>query len=205
MKVYVGQSRGKGMNAILDAEGFGEMTVRREYPPRRKPWAFDNGAFGDYTRGRPFRVAEYELAIERLAADAARPDFLVVPDVVAGGRESLDFSLRWVECLRPLAPLALAVQDGMSIEDVAPIIEPFAVVFVGGSVPWKLQTGAEWVRFAHDRDRLCHIGRVGTPRRVRWAIRIGADSIDSTQPLWSYGHMKRFIAALRGDQGELFA
>ena len=205
MRVYIGQSRGKKMNAILDANGFGEMTVRAEYPNRRFPWAFDNGAFGDFNKKRVFQAVVYEKAVERLAADGARPDFLVVPDIVAGGSASLDFSLCWVERLHTLAPLALAVQDGMTDVEVTKVMGPFAFLFVGGSVEWKVRTGAQWVRLAHAYGKRCHIGRVGTPRRVRWAIRIGADSIDSTQPLWSFGHMKRFVAAVRGDQQEMFA
>jgi NADPH:quinone reductase-like Zn-dependent oxidoreductase len=74
------------------------------------------------------------------------------------------------------------------------------VLFVGGSLPWKLATGERWVRFAHAHGRRCHIGRVGTPRRVAWARRIGADSIDSCLPLWSRENLDAFVAAVRGEQ-----
>jgi hypothetical protein len=46
---------------------------------------------------------------------------------------------------------------------------------------------------------------VGTPDRVRWARRIGADSIDSALPLWSSDNLARFLRALEPEpQRELF-
>jgi hypothetical protein len=52
----------------------------------------------------------------------------------------------------------------------------------------------------------CHIGRVGTYNRTRWARRIGADSIDSALPLWSEENLQRFLAGLRdGKQLEMLA
>lgn len=207
MIVLVGQTHGSKMRAILDANGFGEMTCREEYPPLRSTWAFDNGAFKDFRAGRDFEGEEYEDILERMRAERGTytaPMFLVVPDIVGGGAESLRFSDRWIPKVAGLAPLALAVQDGMTAAEVDAACGPYRWIFVGGTVPWKLATGASWVRFAHERGLKCHVGRVGTPRRVRWAVRIGADSIDSTQPLWSFGHMRRFVAAVRGDQGELF-
>lgn len=72
------------------------------------------------------------------------------------------------------------------------------MVFVGGSLRWKVATGARWVQLAHAHGRRCHVGRVGTPRRAAWALRIGADSIDSCFPLWSRTNLAEFVAALRG-------
>lgn len=72
----------------------------------------------------------------------------------------------------------------------------FSGIFVGGSLPWKLETGAQWVREAHARHLPCHIGRVGTAKRVRWAKASGADSIDSCLPLWSEENLIAFLRAL---------
>src|SRR5262245_11216869 len=179
--------------------GWGEMTTRAEVPPRRRPWAFDNGAFLDWRRGRDFDGDAYQRALERVEG----PDFLIVPDIVAGGRRSLDFSLGWVDRLRGVAPLYLAVQDGMSACDVLEAAPDCAGLFVGGSLPWKVRTGHEWVQLAHCLGKPCHIGRVGAVRRVAWAMRIGADSIDSCLPLWSRENLARFRAALEDRQMEL--
>jgi hypothetical protein len=182
--------------------GWGEMTCRGELPSRRQPWAYDNGAFVDWRRGQRFNADAFEADMDRLPS-LSNPDFIVVPDIVAGGPLSLGFSLAWRDMLDGLAPLYLAVQDGMTTEDVAPFVDDFAGLFVVGTLPWKLRTGTSWVSLAHAHERPCHIGRVGTMERVQWARRIGADSIDSCLPLWSEDNLARFVAGLEANQAEL--
>lgn len=198
MNVYLGQTRSAAWIRTLSSYGFGECVSRGEFPPRRTPWFMDNGAFGDWLAGRGFDVSAYERDLARLLASNLRPDFLVVPDLVARGKESLLFSLSWVERLCAIAPLYFVVQDGMG-EEIVPDLKPFAGLFVGGSLPWKLKTGAQWVALAHELGLRCHIGRVGTEKRVRWARRIGADSIDSSLSLWAEANFRRF---LRGFEDE---
>lgn len=203
MKVYVGQTRSRRLIRELEALGFGEMTTRTELPPRRAPWAFDNGAFKDWRSGKPFDVPAYQVALDRLSGVGRRPDFLVVPDVPAQGDESLALSLSWAPRLRGVAPLYLVVQDGMGRCQVEQVLHLFDGLFVGGSLPWKIATGRQWCEVAHAGRRPCHIGRVGTFNRVRWALRIGADSIDSALPLWSADNLRRFREALDHPQREL--
>lgn len=201
MKVYVGQTRGATLIDRLTALGFGEMTVRGQLQPRREPWAFDNGAFGDWRAGRAFDTQAYCEDLARLGQHAATgPDLLVVPDIVAGGERSLEFSLDWLETLRDVsAPRYLAVQDGMAEASVQDVLELFDGLFVGGTLAWKILTGRTWVEMAHRVAKPCHVGRVGSFNRVRWARRIGADSIDSCLPLWSEDNLQRFIEALSGE------
>lgn len=204
MRVYLGQTRSGAWIRTLSSFGFGECVSRGEFPPRRTPWFMDNGAFGDWLAGRGFNATAYERDLGKLVASDLRPDFLVVPDIVAGGHDSLRFSLSWVERLSNVAPLYFVVQDGMG-EEIACDLAPFDGLFVGGSLPWKLKTGAQWVQFAHELGLRCHIGRVGTERRVRWARRIGADSIDSSLPLWSEGNFRRFLKGFENSAcGDLF-
>lgn len=207
MMAYVGQTRSRALVAELASYGFGEMTVRDEVPPRRTPWAFDNGAFKDWTARRPFDAVRYERALDKFVADPAlRPEFVVVPDIVAAGLESLRFSQSWAERLSWLGlPLYLVVQDGMQESDVRCVLDSYAGIFVGGSLPWKLRTGRQWTEFAHLHARKCHIGRMGTTARVRAARRWGADSIDSSLPLWSRQNLARFLAGFRdAGTGDLF-
>jgi len=81
------------------------------------------------------------------------------------------------------------------------------VLFVGGSLEWKLATGGAWVRLAHAYGRPAHIGRVGTAKRVEWAHHAKADSIDSCLPLFSEEQFRGFVNALRSPsrQQYLFA
>ena len=105
-------------------------------------------------------------------------------------------------------PKAKALQDGWTAEVVRVCsIDPrpegqFDGIFVGGSLPWKLATGAQWVTFAHERAMPCHVGRVGTPKHVAWARRIGADSIDSCTPLWAEANLERFVRALEPEPAQ---
>jgi len=94
----------------------------------------------------------------------------------------------------------------MTIKDIESFIKgaPISVLFVGGTVEWKFKTGHEWVELAHSYGLICHIGRVGSMKRVIWARRIGADSIDSSLPLFSREKLERFLRALtRPLQAEL--
>lgn len=205
VRAYVGQTRSAALIAELATHGIGECFVRGEscWPPRRRPWFYDNGAFGDWRSGRPFdaKAFESDLAIIR-EGSAGRPDFIVCPDLVAGGTASLEFSLGWLPKLRSLCPgqrVYLAVQDGM-VEANLPkgLGSYFNGVFVGGTAPWKLETGPRWVRLAHRNALPCHIGRVGTGERVRWARLIGADSLDSALPLWGADNLRVFLDSLTG-------
>lgn len=200
MMVYVGQTRSRALISELASLGFGEITQRHEVPPRRMPWALDNGAFGDWRAGRPFDAEQFRGALRDSALVSERPDFVVVPDRVAAGLDSLALSLEWRDECERFGPPYLVVQDGMTERDVADVCAPFAGLFVGGTLAWKVATGSQWVRVAHVHGKRCHIGRVGTPRRVAWAKRIGADSIDSCLPLWSRGKLREFVAAVRGSK-----
>lgn len=90
----------------------------------------------------------------------------------------------------------------MTADDVRAAFDGFDGIFVGGTLPWKIRTGAQWVELGHELGVKCHIGRVGTAKRVRWAMRIGADSIDSSLPLWSKENLGVFINALEGRQSD---
>lgn len=135
-------------------------------------------------------------ACEVVSALPSAPDFLVLPDIVGGGLASLELSLSWLPRLSGVAPPYLAVQDGMPEEAVSRSCAGITGIFVGGTLQWKLRTAAAWVALAHRLEMRCHIGRVGTVDRLRWARRIGADSIDSSLPLWSRENMDRFLLGL---------
>lgn len=196
MRLYVGQTRSAELVRRLWLLGIGECTARGELPPRRRPWFYDNGAFKDWTAGKPFDAEEFLRDMDAIYRSIDRPEWIVLPDRVAGGLDSLAFSERWVHRCRGLAPLYLAVQDGMRPADVEPMVRHLAGVFVGGTLKWKIRAAREWAAWARERELRCHVGRVGTPRRVQWAQRIGVDSIDSALPLWSEDKLRRFLDAL---------
>lgn len=150
--------------------------------PERFRYALDNGAWTAFQRGEPFDVPAFEKAVALLGPGA---DWIVLPDVVAGGLASLRFSLDWLDTLRNRPALAgarylLAVQNGMTPRDIAPLAGPEIGIFVGGDTPWKLATMAAWTRLAHERGAICHVGRVNTARRIHLCAAAGADSFDGS-------------------------
>lgn len=194
---FVGQCRGAKLIAKCNAAGLGEMTQPSEFPPRRFPWILDNGAFKLWRSGKPFDGAKFWSVVERAAEHNPRPEFVVCPDVVAGGLESLALSLAWADRIEPTGlKMALVVQDGMTEADVAPHLHRFAVLFIGGSLEWKLATLSYWARVARDHGIKVHAGRIGGRKRMLLAKRAGIDSVDSCVPLFSDGNMSNFLNAL---------
>jgi hypothetical protein len=193
---YVGDTRARNLLALCRAEGVGQIIVRGRLRGRRLDlWAYDNGAFEDWRNAKPFDSEMFEADLATIDAMEVKPRFCVLPDVVQGGLESLRLSTSWLD-RKPRQDWYLAVQDGMVPADV-PWGAAFVGIFVGGSLDWKLKSGAEWVRAAHEHGMPCHIGRVGTKRRVMWAKQVGADSIDSCLPMWSKENARAFFGALR--------
>lgn len=194
MRVYVGRTHSKKLNAQFQQYGWGEMVTPREWPPTR-PYALDNGAFSAWRAGRSFDEDRFQRTVAAADDWPVRPDFIVAPDIVGGGERSLDYSLSWVERIH-ICPVYLAVQPGMTPDMVMPLVDPFAGLFVGGGTKWAFQTGEGWAALAHGSGLQCHVGRVGTARRVRWAHMAGVDSIDSCQPLKHPADLEVFRAAL---------
>jgi hypothetical protein len=202
MKIYIGQTRSRRWLRKLSELGFGEMTCRPALMPKRLPFALDNGAYSDWVNQRRFDEAAFIEHVELVLLAGFRPDFIVVPDIVAGGLKSLHFSLEWLPRLKPLVgnvPLYLAVQDGMTHDDVWPHLSSIEGLFVGGTNKWKQATVGSWVKLAHESGLLCHMGRAGTFGKVSLALEVGVDSIDSSLPIMSQQFFDDFLAALTGE------
>lgn len=212
MIAYCGQTRSPKLVEQLKLHGIGECTVRGELKSRKRdPWFYDNGAYRDWTAKKDFNVTQFSRDMRRIrysAGSDGSPDFVVLPDKVAAGTESLAFSSMWWGDVTGLR-CYLAVQNGMTARDVtawvkvhrailAELEDPpiIAGIFVGGTLQWKVETAPQWIDVAHELNIRCHVGRVGVPDRVRWARAIGADSIDSCLPLMYVKHLDRFLAAL---------
>lgn len=140
-------------------------------------FALDNGAWAAYLGGRDLDTDAYQQALEKVGAAA---DWVVAPDIVAGGMRSLDLTATWLPRLACLRLVLIAVQDGMTPADVRPFVGSGVGVFLGGSTAWKLATMQRWGDWADTLGVYFHIGRVNTARRIRMAHRAGADSIDGT-------------------------
>lgn len=140
--------------------------------PRELECAVDNGVFA---KGDAWDADTFLHMLDGMQIDGVRPRWVLVPDVVADREQTLAKWQEWAPRLRRYYgwPLAFAVQDGMTVEDVPADAD---VVFVGGSTRWKWQTVALWC--AHFPR--VHVGRVNTERRLWQCARLGAESCDGT-------------------------
>lgn len=180
MKVYVGDGVMKYIPWMAE-NGFGALFVSQYRNVNNYPYySLDNGAYSAFANSREWDPARFLRLLGRSMKEIIPPDFVVCPDKVAKGLESLEFSLSWLDKLPEGPRYFLAVQDGMERPDVEPSLKRFDGLFVGGSMDWKMETAEGWVNLAHAHNKPCHIGRIGPWYRILWANRINADSIDST-------------------------
>jgi hypothetical protein len=145
------------------------------------PYIIDNGAWAAHQRGVDWGGtyrARFAKLVERFGHGA---DFIVAPDIVGGGAESLDRSLEWLEPLAQVAEVVIPVQDGMTADDrLLRRLGPRVGLFVGGSTEWKLVTLPTWGWVARELRCRLHVGRVNTARRIRYIMQHGATSFDGT-------------------------
>jgi hypothetical protein len=193
--VLLGETRSRTYLRAMAALGWGRMwTVGTPSTASiHEPWGFDNGAFVAWSHGEPFPRGIFESRLTRALTLPAPPLVAVTPDIVAGGERSLEFSLAWRPQLPDAWPWFLAVQDGMDPADVADALPAFAGLFLGGATAFK-RTAGQWAAMAHAAGKRFHYGRASLPRRVDHAIRVGADSLDTSFPLWTSARFDAFVS-----------
>ena len=155
------------------------------------PYALDNGAWTAHVKGLPFDSGAFLKALDLLGAEA---DFIVIPDIVAGGERSLEFSLTWINRVRPYGRMMLLpVQDEMTVDMVEPHIAPDMGLFIGGTTEFKERTIPLWGAFSC----YVHCGRVNSRRRLKLCKHAGVDSFDGSGPSRFVKHARRMDAELR--------
>jgi hypothetical protein len=141
-------------------------------------YALDNGAWSAHQQRRAFDEVAFATALAKLGRDA---DFVVMPDIVAGGEASLELSFRWMRRVLDAAQVGLiAVQDGHEAWQLDELLGPRVGLFVGGTTRWKIDTIPRWAAVARARGAVCHVGRVNTRRRIALCGDAGATSFDGT-------------------------
>jgi hypothetical protein len=170
----------RNLQALMQYKWRVLLTPSHPRPPANGlRFAIDNGAWTAYQQQKPFDDKAFGNLVERYGCAA---DFVVLPDIVAGGRDSLTFSVSWLPHLSTLKHLLLPLQDGMSHHEVGIVLRqnPKVGLFLGGSTEYKLQEMYAWGAVAHAWKRWYHIGRVNTAKRIRLCAEAGADSFDGT-------------------------
>ena len=140
-------------------------------------YGIDNGAWTSFQKGEPFDVDAFAGLVKKMGAGA---DWIVAPDIVMGGMESLEKSVSWLPILEGIAPILIPVQNGMTAEDLRPLVGPSVGIFVGGDTEWKESSMPIWGRLKRETGCYLHVGRVNTRRRILLCHLAGADSFDGT-------------------------
>lgn len=138
------------------------------------PYALDNDAYSAWSKGTAWDAAAWSELLEWARVSGQAPRWVLVPDEVADKAATLE---KWNEHSAEAAgykwPLAFAVQDGMTPEDV-PIDAD--VIFVGGTTKWKWMSLPMWTA---NFPRV-HVGRVNELRRLFTCEEYGVESCDGT-------------------------
>lgn len=178
--------RAAGWRLMISPEG-----VQRDEGFR---YCLDNGAWTAFQQKRPWDDRKF---ISTLCRFGSRADFVVAPDVVMGGLDSLVLSRSWLGCCMSECRIVLiAVQNGMTPDDVRPWLGQRVGVFVGGDTPWKERTMGTWAALARECGTVCHVGRVNSQRRARLCQHAGVDSFDGSGPSRMVKHLEQMQRAL---------
>jgi hypothetical protein len=140
-------------------------------------YALDNGAWTAFQCGEPFDADAFVSAYAKLGDGA---DFVVAPDIVAGGRDSLEMSRAWLPKLTTARRVLIGVQDGMLPTDLDDLVSDRVGVFLGGSTEWKLSNAMLWGQWCRAKGIYYHVARVNSMKRIRLCQESGAHSFDGT-------------------------
>lgn len=199
MKFMIGECTGPKWEKRLAESGFGRMWIARGrniYTQPGEVWGFDNGAYRDYSAGRTFDSTAFLKSLDKAVAHPHRPRLAVLPDIVAGGERSAEFSMRWRERVPDELPWYLAVQDGMTSDVLDDFGDSIVGVFLGGSDAFKAQAGY-WADAARARRLRFHYGRCGTPEKMAHAMKVGADTGDSAGIMWNKERWRLAVEIIR--------
>jgi len=180
MTPYASRTGTRTTLAALKAAGWGLLVSATGVQSREgfDVWCLDNGAWTAHQKGTEWNADLFVKLCHKLGAGA---QFVVVPDIVGGGLDSLQLSLSWLPRLDHVAQRRLiAVQDGMVPNDIRQYLNKRVGIFVGGTTDWKINTMRAWGNLAKDTGAYLHIGRVNTQRRIRLCKDCGADSFDGS-------------------------
>lgn len=220
MKIYFACPTGQRRNEIVANYGnrFGACLTRDVFnniTANMMPWFLDNGAFSDWKNGiNDLTNQKFLTRLERVANSVENghipmPDFVVIPDIVNTGTQSLLHSRRWLHLFKdnfPQFKFYLAAQNNMRFfynEDyqkstycieVSLFSGLYDGLFVGGTKEWKYKNGVQLVELAHKYNVPCHIGGIGNRKSILWAKMVGADSCDSGVAMIHPKHLKEIFA-----------
>lgn len=159
------------------------------------PYALDNGVFAlwkpetndfDEVRWMSEGVHAWRKLLAWSVSNTLKPIWAIVPDRPGDSQKTL---AKWEQYQREVAdagiPQALAVQDGMTTEDVKSLKRRPDIIAIGGSTEFKWSTVERWCA---DFPRV-HVLRCNSPQKLEYLRKLGAESCDGTG--WNRGDVKQ--------------
>lgn len=205
MRLYMGDASLPAMAKCRETAP--EHSFGRVWTPEQRrygcPFIVDNGVYQAAMRDEPWDADAWRALLDTVAKRPFPPDFVVLPDVYNDAEATLKRHREYVgEVLqRDLRPAAV-LQPGMAVDTQVRLAEQLdaGVVFVGGQNRWKRAVGHDIVAEAQERGMAVHIGNPGVPGGLRWAQRIGADSLDTASVVSSeaYHHLEELDGLSKG-------
>lgn len=176
--VHFWAGRGYPVGWLLTPEG---GSVREPVP--WIPYAVDNGRFAVWSSGKKWNERSFLNLLDLYNTMPNKPRFVNVPDEVGDASETKRMWDKWFPILSHSYDFtwAFCVQDGMRVSDVP---EEAGVVFVGGTMEWKLRNLKTWT---NSFPRV-HVGAVNTFKNLLRCKELGVESCDGTG--W-FRHPKR--------------
>lgn len=155
--------------------GYIDTPRQQNLPLPGVKWCADNGAFS-----ARFEEGRWWSFLLRHRERVTTCSFATAPDVVGNAEATWKRSWPWLERIQSLGyPVAYVAQDGL--ESLPVPWDHFDVLFVGGTTEWKLSDHVVALAAeARQRGKGLHVGRVNSFKRLLFAARIGADSVDGT-------------------------
>ena len=169
----------------------------------RQGYALDNGAYLDYIKEQPFDDDRYIRFLHRYISGA---DWVVLPDVVCNKAETLQKSYRYIDIIRDIkadVKMLIVWQDGMTQEDIRPLLSMGIGVFVGGSTEGKL-SNVNWIAEECRRYNVwCHVGRINTLIRLEKMYNAKVNSFDGSGIVRFLPTLKLLATRIKNERSQL--
>lgn len=163
------------------------LTWKNKYLLTQRGYALDNGVYADWKNGKEWNEKSFVRILEEYGRYA---DFIVAPDVVGNWDETVMLFMIWVNRLWQYhTTIMIVAQDGCERNDFSEIRalclnhQRFLIgfgVFIGGTTDWKLEYAKKIGEICHEFCVRCHLGRVNSALRTRFAHHCKCTSFDGS-------------------------
>ncbi len=148
--------------------------------PKGFNYCLDNGAFSAFSQNKKWDEKAFLRLLNRFGPGS---DFVICPDIVCGGEDSLRLSLKFLPiCLNKAPKVLIPIQDGFKSENLIPYLSQRVGLFLGGSKEYRTKTLSYWVAVAHGANCHFHVAKVNSLSSIQTCLFYGVSSFDGSGP-----------------------